>query len=461
MRPRHVDSRVTEPDEAATRRHPEWETDAVGDQAPIPIESRLAKESESGGPDGGTRGTAASSGRVVHEPGGWPRLATVVAVVGLVLGGLAWALLDDDPLPAGDEEEPAEPPARPDPQAETRREFAEAMLQFGQVRSFSYRGSVHAEGGRPFGVGPSAVGDLTVTGAVQLDVALSREVTADARGRAAETLTSGTTVWTRSAASAGRLDAAPWAAHPGATEAVGTLDMQVLARLLATAGGPRGEAPDAAGRRVIRATLPTRDDGAGHLLPLGGADVLLSLDNAGNVAHVVVTWPPHEAQLVLDVEISGHNQTQDIAPPDRGPAALRRTVPIQALVAEGVPPRELGRVPRGWRLTGAWVRRNVTPRADCQALTLAYRDPAAASGNYLFLQQAPQACGVMTDATGEPQRLVVGSFEGSFVESPTETAGALFDGTTAIMFETDLPADDVASLLASLRPFDPEADPAG
>lgn len=433
----------------------------MGDQAPIPIESRVSKEGGPDGPDGGPLGTGTSSGRVVHEPGGWPRLATVVAVVGLVVGGLLWALLDDDdPSPARDEEQ-AEPPTQPDPQAETRREFAEAMLRFGDVRSFSYRGSVHADAARPFGAGPVGIGDLTVTGAVQLDAALSREVTADARGRAEETLMSGTTVWTRSAASTGGLDAAPWAVHPGTIEAAGMLDMQVLARLLGTAGDPRGEAPDAAGRRVIRATLPTRDDGQGNLLPLAGADVLLSLDDAGNVAHVIVTWPPHEAQLVVDVEISGHNQPQDIAPPDRGPAALRRTVPIEALEAEGVPPRELGRVPPGWRLTGAWVMRNVTPRAECPALTLFYRDPTSPSGDYLFLQQSPQVCGVRTDAAGEPQPLVVGSFEGSFVQSSTETIGALFDGTTAILFQTDLPADAVTALLASLRPFDPNADPAG
>jgi hypothetical protein len=206
--------------------------------------------------------------------------------------------------------------------------------------------------------------------------------------------------------------------------------------------------------------LPTRDDGRGGLLPLGGADVLLTLDDAGNVAHLVVAWPPHEAQLILDVEISGHNQPQDIAPPDRGPAALRRTVPIEALEAEGVPPRELGRVPPGWRLTGAWVEREATPRAECSALTLFYRDPAAGHGDYLWLLQSPQSCGVMTDVTGEPQPLVVGSFEGSFVESAGGTAGALFDGSTVIRFQTDLPADAVTALLASLRPFDPNADPA-
>jgi hypothetical protein len=383
-----------------------------------------------------------------------------MAVVGLVVGGLLWALLDDDdPSPARDAE-PAEPPTQADPQAETRREFAEAMLRFGDVRSFSYRGSVRADAARPFGAGPSAVGDLTVEGAVLLDASLAREVTADARGRAEETLMSGTTVWTRSAASTGGLDAVPWAVHPAAIEAAGMLDMQVVAQLVATAGDPRGEAPDAAGRRVIRATLPSRDDRQGNLLPLAGADVLLSLDDAGNVAHIVVTWPPHEAQLILDVEISGHNQPQDIAPPDRGPAGLRRTVPIEALQAEGIQPRELDRVPPGWRLTGAWVGREATPKAECSALTLVYRDPAAGSGGYFWLVQSPQGCGVLTDAAGDPQRLVVGSFEGSFIRSPTDTVGALFDGTTAIQFRTDLPPADVAALLASLRPFDPGVDAA-
>jgi hypothetical protein len=432
----------------------------VGDQAQIPIESRVTRESESGEADSGPRGTGTTSGRVVHEPGRWPRSATVVAIVGLVVGGLLWALLDDDPSPAGEETPAADSTAPPDPQAETRREFAEAMLRFGEVRSFSYRGSVHADAARPFGAGPSGVGDLTVEGAVLLEAALAREVTADAGGRAEETLISGATVWTRSAASAGGLDAAPWAVHPGAIEAGDMLDMRLVAHLITTAGDPRGEAPDAAGRRVIRATLPTRDDGRGNLLPLGGADVLLSLDDAGNVAHLVVTWPPHEAQLILDVEISGHNQPQAIAPPDRGPVALRRTVPVEALAAEGVRPLELARVPPGWRLTGAWVEREATPRAECSALTLVYRDPAAGSGEYLRLLQSPQGCGVLTDTTGEPQPLVVGSFEGSYVESSTETAGALFDGTTAIRFQTDLPPDDVAALLASLRPFDPDADPA-
>jgi hypothetical protein len=393
-------------------------------------------------------------------------LAAVLAVVALIAGGLVWAVVDDGDSAAGDDEPASEPSSTSsDPQTETRRAFAQAMLRFGEVQSFSYSGSVRATTARPFGAGAFAVGDLTVEGAVLLQSALARQVAQDASGRAGETLTSGATVWTRSASSTDTLDVAPWTVRPdplgprdNGLDAADTLDMQLVARLMKTAGNPRGEAPDDAGRRVIRATLPMREDGEGNLLPLAGADVLLSLDDAGNIAHLVTTWPPHEPQLVLDVEISGHDQPQDIAPPDQGRVAVRRTVPVEALEAEGLQPLELGRPPTGWRLTGAWVGTDVTPRVECLALTLVYVDPDAGSGRYLWLTQSRQECGVPADATGAPQPLVVGSFEGSFAVSSTGTVGALFDGTTAIRFTTDLPVGDVETLLASLRPFDPDTD---
>ena len=439
-----------------------------GERAPIPIESRLARESQAGEAESGPQGNGGSSGRVVHEPGGWARFVAVLAVVAVIAGGLLWAVVDHGGS-AGDDEPASEPSTTSsDPQAETRRAFAQAMLRFREVQSFSYSGSVRATTARPFGAGAFAVGDLTVEGAVLLQSALARQVAEDARGRAGETLTSGATVWTRSAPSTDTLGVAPWTVRPDSLDSRGiglvaadTLDMQLVARLMTMAGNPRGEAPDDTGRRVIRATLPTREADQGSLLPLAGADMLLSLDDAGNIAHVVVTWPPQEPQLVIDVEISGHNQPQDIAPPDQGRVAVRRTVAVEPLEAEGLRPLELGRLPTGWRLTGAWVGTDVTPRAECLALTLVYGDPDAGSGRYLWLTQSRQECGVPADATGEPQPLVVGSFEGSFVVSSTGTVGALFDGTTAIRFMTDLPVEDVETLLASLRPFDPDTDLGG
>ncbi|HET6664333.1 MAG TPA: hypothetical protein VFG94_08745 [Acidimicrobiales bacterium] len=430
----------------------------MGEQAPIPIESRVTRELEAGEAGTGARGTGTSLGRVVHEPGAWPRFAALVAIAALVAGVSAWALLDDDPAPAGDDEAASDPSApADDPQAATRVEFAEAMLRFGEVHSFAYRGSVRAATSRPFGAGTSRVGDLAIEGAVLLQPALARVVAADGRGKAEETLTSGTTVWTRTAASADTLRAVPWRARPTSLDAGSTLDMQVVARLITTAGDPRGEAPDAVGRRVIRATLPARGDGGGNVLPLAGADVLLSLDDAGDIAHIVLTWPPRDPRFVLDVELFAHNRPQDIAPPDRGPGALRGTVPVEALAADGIRPLELGRVPAGWRLTGAWVGPQGVPSAGCSALNLVYANPDAGSGDYLWLQFTSQRCRVVFDLASDPQPLSVGSFQGSVAESSSGTTGALFDGTMGIQFETDLPVDDVTTLLASLRPFDPEA----
>ena len=219
------------------------------------------------------------------------------------------------------------------------------------------------------------MGNLHVEGAVLLQPGLARQVAADASGRVEETLTSGTTVWTRTAASVGALDSAPWQVRPGSRGAASTLDMALVARLIPTAGVPRGEAADFAGRRVIRATLPTRADDEGNVVPLAGADVLLSVNSTASIGHVVVTWPAQVPQLVVDVEISGHNHPQDIAPPDRGPAALRRTLPVEALEADNSRPQELGRLPERWRLTGAWVDLQATPSLGCPLFNLVYLNP--------------------------------------------------------------------------------------
>jgi hypothetical protein len=88
-------------------------------------------------------------------------------------------------------------------------------------------------------------------------------------------------------------------------------------------------------------------------------------------------------------------------------------------------------------------------------------DPEAGFGDYIWLGQTPEQCGLRTRAevVGDPQPFAVRTFEGSVVESSSGTIGFLSDGTTAIQFETDLPVDDVAALLASLRPFEPNSEP--
>jgi hypothetical protein len=90
-----------------------------------------------------------------------------------------------------------------------------------------------------------------------------------------------------------------------------------------------------------------------------------------------------------------------------------------------------------------------------------YGDPEAGFGDYIWLGQTSEQCGLRSRAevVGDPRPLAVRTFEGSVVESSSGTIGFLSDGTTAVQFETDLPVDDVAALLASLRPFEPDAEP--
>jgi hypothetical protein len=447
-----------------------WETSPVGDQAPIPIESRVTREPDATDAGNGAQGRGTSSGRVVHEPGRWPRLVAVVGIVGLVAGGLVWTLRDGDTAPAADEESANDPPVPPDdPQAETRMAFARAMLRWGGVDSFAYRGSVHVTGSRAVAPGPWTAGDVTIEGAVLLQHGLARDVAVDTRGRTVETVTSGSVVWTRSAAQVQALEGAPWdvalapAGLPRSLPRDVTtgfpLDAVTTAQLVGSARNPRGEAPDAVGRRVIRATLP--ETVLGRNTPvLGDADVLLTLDDAGDIARLVATWPAVDPQLVLDLEISGHNQPQHIAPPDGGPVSLRRALPVDDLEAVGVRPLDLGLVPAGWRLTGAWLGPQGGPSDRCWLFNLGYGDPAVVSGRHLLLGVTSEPCrGWLGGLTGAQRQLRVGRFEGSVVESGSSRRGVVSDGTTAVLINTDLPLEDVVTLLASLRPFDPAAEP--
>jgi hypothetical protein len=54
---------------------------------------------------------------------------------------------------------------------------------------------------------------------------------------------------------------------------------------------------------------------------------------------------------------------------------------------------------------------------------------------------------------GEPQPLTAGSFQGLVVEAGSGTRGDIDDGTTRASFRPTS-TEDVATVLASLRPFD-------
>ena len=97
--------------------------------------------------------------------------------------------------------------------------------------------------------------------------------------------------------------------------------------------------------------------------------------------------------------------------------------------------------------------------AECLRLYLSYRDPDAVSHGFMTLMVTTPPCGWMERGDGEPVPLTAGSFEGTVVQAASGSTGDLLDGTTRVGFLTDLSAEDAATLLASLRPFDPEREP--
>ena len=400
-------------------------------------------------------GLVASESRVVREPGRWSRLIALVVVVAVVAGGLLWWVGAGSPIDDDGGEEPRAGSSRDG--RPTRVAFYQAVTRLVQFGSFAYSGDVHAVGQSAFRPGDGMALDVSVEGAVLLDAGLTREVAVDSMGRAVETVTSGPSVWTRSAATAEGLGAEPWEVRLHGSSSLGTA---AIALLVASARDPREELPDADGRRVIRATLPPADqpDGDGDLL--AGADLVVTLDEDGNVARMIVSSTPVDPKLRLELDITGLGEPQAIAPPDDGETGLRRTIPVEELEAAGVRPVELGRLPSGWTLTRAQVVSGQPVPSECPRLLLFYRDPDAVSRDSLRLTVTSTTCRWTQLGHGEPQPLTVGSFQGLVVEAGSDVSGDLTNGTTRVFFLTDLSVEDAATVLGSLRPFDPDTEPA-
>jgi hypothetical protein len=427
---------------------------------PLHVESRVTSAPDAADVGGGAPGLRSSS-RVVHEPGRWPRLVAIIAALGLVAGTGALLVIG-----AGE-------PHRAEQRADDPHEqYRVAVRRLGYARSFAYRGSVHAAGPSPLRPGASITADVTVEGGVRLPQSITRDVAVDDEGRVAETVTSGSRVWSRTASSIERLPHAAWqVAGPSRLPDVGSPDRlgaALLSDVLRAAGARHRDGTDESGRPVLRATVPPDDRDERYGDALDGADVRVTLDEAGDIAHLVLTSAEPKPRLVLRLDIVRVGDSDVIAPGDVGTPA-RSTVAIEELVTAGVEPQELGRLPHGWALTNASVApgRSVMPRLSrqtvartqagfCTSLDLQYGDLGAVSGGSLHLSTASQACmavvgHVGTGSQGRPLR--IGAFEGVVEESWDRTVGVLSDGTTHVGFSSDLPADEVATLLGSLRPF--------
>jgi hypothetical protein len=424
----------------------------VGDEPPVHIEFEPTNERDVAPTGHGAPGQGVSASRVVREPGRWSRLVVVVAVVGALAGGLLWWVGDRGP-------EDGQSPGSASDARPTRVAFREAVFRLGHNPSFAYEGEVHAAERSSFRPGDWTARDVTVEGAVLMSHGLTRDVAIDGTGRAVETVTSSPIVWTRSASTVDGLGDEPWEVRSAPGPA--PLGTAAIAHLMFSATAPREAARDATGRRLIRATLPPADprEGYGHLLD--DAELLLTLDVDGDIARIAVRSAHDDPELVVELNIMRLGEPQAIALPEGGDAGLRRTVPVEQLDAVGLQPVDLGRVPEGWKLTRAWVIPAPEGPAECLRLVLSYRDPGAVSHGFITLRVTTPTCGwTETErGDGEPEPLTAGSFQGTVVQAASGLSGDLLNGTTRVGFLTDLSVEDAATLLASLRPFDPDREP--
>jgi hypothetical protein len=338
--------------------------------------------------------------------------------------------------------------------------YAQAVQRFGRAGSFAYRGTVHGGGPSRLRPGLRLPADVTVEGAVRLPQSITREVAIDESGHAVETVTSGSRVWGRQARGADDLEDAPWeVVEPPGTGFLEPrptrLGMALVSDIVRRAGPGRDVVPDGEGRR--RLSAPLRGD-AGRKPRYGdalaGGTVTITLDDAGDIARIVVASAEPDPQLVLDLDIDRLGEPDVITAADVGEPA--RQAVAGELAGLGIAPVELGRLPTGWALTDASVWSGAPYRPNCTWLGLEYRDLLAVSGGELSLTvtDRDRCPGDTRGPRGEPLR--ARSFTGTIEEDDpgTQTNGWLSDGVTDVGFSTDLPATEVTRLLESLQPFD-------
>jgi hypothetical protein len=411
----------------------------------------------------------------------------VVALAALVAGGVALSTRGGDG--DGRPDEPP-PPSAPDDA------YREAVARLGRARSFAYSGEVRAPGRSTLRPGTWLDDDVRVEGAVLLPLSISHEVATardDGTGPVVETVSVGSTVWSRSAAGRAELDGGEWmrvawTAPPGSPprapnpESLGSgrLGLALVPDLLRVAENRRPAPDDAEGHRVLAADVPTEAEHEARFGDLAGAAVTLTLDEAGDITDIVLAAGPDDGpdgdpDVVVELAIDRLADPAVIGADDlAGP--VRSGVDPAGLAAAGVQPLEASALPRGWALVDAIHMDPVdpgsgmlcgtasgpqgcTPTPSCTELGLRYVDLTAVSGGELSLWMWSDDCvtGSLGDAaTGavDDERFEAGRFTGWVEEDDTlGTFGLVSDGETVIRFETDLSAADVAAVLENLVPY--------
>jgi hypothetical protein len=246
-------------------------------------------------------------------------VAVAVALVALVAGGVAVAAArGSGTADRSGEDAAAEPGAGAEPTAPATlttvppppgpaQAFAQAAARLRQAGSFTYTGTVSATDVSVARPARWLAVELTVDGQVLVAPARLHEVAVARDGRAAETVAAGAQVWGRSAATRDALAAGAYDLIPALSSAEpAARGAALLAGWLAAVTDPAAAGTDAAGRAAYRGTLP-----AAALGPVErgraavDAEVVVSLDPAGDPARVEITAVPGGPRFHVALDLSG------------------------------------------------------------------------------------------------------------------------------------------------------------
>jgi hypothetical protein len=418
--------------------------------------------------DASTRRVSTGAGPLARV--GLP-LVALAAVVGLVVaagtGGVSLARRADPPQAltdslrdgAGDDGLPggAAATAAGSDEVTPHRAVARAAYRLDEAGTFAYQGTVDIGGPSLARPGFSLGGLTAVTGEVELP-ARTHEIATAMDGSATETAVRNISIWARIAIDGDDLERQP-------LEIVGELSggvavpsgVALLPEWLMATTDRRAEAPDGQGRRRYRARL---GGWAGVEIgdrPPPEAEVVVTVDEDGDPAHVTITAVTDDRRMSLDIEIERLGEPVG-AWALGGPTSATGGARPEEVVDAGIPDAvELGDVPDGWILYDIELRAD-SPTPGCSTLSLSYQDAdeVETGRQYLSLDVTSADCSFGAE-WGEP--LTIGGLSGTGVTRSDGVVAYLSDGSTNLEVWTDLRMEELEPLLATLEPFDPETRP--
>ncbi|MDD9370711.1 MAG: hypothetical protein PV358_11410, partial [Acidimicrobiales bacterium] len=187
-------------------------------------------------------------------------------------------------------------------------------------------------------------------------------------------------------------------------------------------------------------------------------DIVLTLGDAGEPAHVEITSRPDGPLLAMSLDISVSGEVLSIARGGDQPTSITGDVSAEQVEAAGIfHAVELGEVPDFWILYRIELRPE-SPTSACSSLSLAYQHafPATPSEQYVTLAVRSVDCPFPGGNLDEP--ITLGSFTGA-ASTRSGVFARVSDGRVAIEVSTDLPVEELDQLFASIEPFDPATRP--